>query len=120
MSAVDGEDVDTTISTIDRSGHRMTTQVHPLSSDRCPDAVDLFLSNPSTRGCWCQHPRWPVKTTHAGWGEGNRRRFEAQAAGDNPPGGLLAYDDSGTTVGWCSAGPRTRYAKLLRSPLTGT
>jgi hypothetical protein len=36
---------------------------------------------------------------------------------DNPPGGLLAYDDGGTIVGWCATGPRSRYPRALRSPL---
>jgi GNAT superfamily N-acetyltransferase len=29
----------------------------------------------------------------------------------------LAYDDNGTIVGWCATGPRSRYARALRSPL---
>lgn len=40
---------------------------------------------------------------------GNRRRFEAMASGSGPPMGIVA-SMSGTPVGWCACGPRSRYA----------
>jgi GNAT superfamily N-acetyltransferase len=92
-------------------------QIHALSTSRYADAVDLFASNPSTRGCWCQHPLLTTKQVGDGWGDGNQLRFEELAGYDDPPGGLLAYDDNGTPIGWCATGPRSRYARALRSPL---
>ena len=58
----------------------------------------------------------PTSEVQAGWGEGNRRRFEALAAEDDPPGGLIAYID-GTPAGWCAMGPRSRYPRAARSAL---
>ncbi len=92
-------------------------EVQPLCFDRYPDAVDLFQSNPSTRGCWCQHPLMTVREAGAGWGAVNQHRFRELAKCDDPPGGLLAYDDDGKIVGWCAVGPRSRYTRALRSPL---
>jgi GNAT superfamily N-acetyltransferase len=56
------------------------------------------------------------KEVGAGWGGGNRDRFLALAAASPTPFGVLAYED-GTPVGWCAAGPRSRYARALRSPI---
>ena len=61
--------------------------VYPCSSHRYPDAVDLFESNPSTRGCWCQHPLLTVRETSAGWGAGNQRasvRWQSASAAPFP------------------------------------
>jgi hypothetical protein len=46
------------------------------------------MSNPSTRGCWCQRPLLTTRQT-----------------GD------------GKAVGWCAVGPRSRFTRALRSPL---
>jgi GNAT superfamily N-acetyltransferase len=90
-------------------------EIHPLTAARCADAEELFGSNPSTRGCWCMFFVLGTAQAHAGWGEGNRRAFVELAAGD-PPGGVLAYDGR-TPVGWCAAGPRSRYRRGGRSPI---
>ncbi|MEV6490793.1 GNAT family N-acetyltransferase [Actinoplanes sp. NPDC051633] len=95
-------------------------EIHALDAGRLSGAVDLFESNPTMRGCWCQYMRLKSSEVSAGWGDGNRRRFAEQARCEDPPSGLLAYDDGGTTVGWCAVGPRSRFARLLRSPLTKT
>ncbi len=91
-------------------------QIHPLGPERCGDAADLFDSNPSTRGCWCMWFLLSAREAQAGWGADNRRRFEDLAGENNPPGGLLAYQD-GKPVGWCAMGPRSRYPRAARSPL---
>lgn len=57
-----------------------------------------------------------TKEVQAGWGDGNRERFRSLAAASPTPYGVLAYED-GQAVGWCAAGPRSRYAKALRSPI---
>lgn len=46
---------------------------------------------------------------------GNRELFRALVAGSDEPVGLLAYRD-GEGVGWCAAGPRTRFARALGVP----
>ena len=58
----------------------------------------------------------PVREAQAGWGADNRQRFEELARDDNPPAGLLAYQE-GVPVGWCAVGPRTRYPQVARSRL---
>ena len=90
-------------------------EIRPLAPDRRADAADLFTSNPSTRGCWCQWFLLSTTKVQADWGDANRRRFEDLAQQD-PPGGLLAYQD-GKPVGWCAMGPRSRYPTVMRSPL---
>jgi GNAT superfamily N-acetyltransferase len=90
--------------------------IHPLDSPRCGDVDDLFASNGTTRGCFCM---WFLSTgseMDAGWRGGNRDRFLERVAASPTPFGVLAYD-GGTPVGWCAAGPRSRYARALRSPV---
>jgi hypothetical protein len=58
----------------------------------------------------------PTREVQEGWGGSNRGRFENLATEDNPPGGLLAYQDD-MPVGWCAMGPRSRCQSLARSPL---
>jgi GNAT superfamily N-acetyltransferase len=41
------------------------------------------------------------------------------AASSEVPYGVLAYAE-GQPVGWCAAGPRSRYARALRSPILKT
>jgi GNAT superfamily N-acetyltransferase len=36
----------------------------------------------------------------------------------DPPPGLLAYDDEDGPVGWCAVAPRTEYVRVLRSRTT--
>ncbi len=50
-------------------------EIHALDAGRLPGAVDLFESNPTMRGCWCQYMRLKSSEVSAGWGDGNRRRF---------------------------------------------
>ncbi len=88
-------------------------EVRPLTTDNYADASDLFNSNSTTRGCWCMWFLLTTKEVEAGWGDGNRRGFR-RLAGQDPPGGVLAYRD-GEPVGWCAAGPRSRYGRALRS-----
>jgi GNAT superfamily N-acetyltransferase len=94
----------------------VAVDIYPLAPDRCTDAADLFTTNSTTRGCWCMWFLLSTGDVQAGWGDGNRRRFEALAAEDDPPGGLLAYVD-GKPAGWCAMGPRLRYPRAARSPL---
>jgi GNAT superfamily N-acetyltransferase len=88
----------------------------PLTPDRSGDLADLFAGNATARGCWCMWFLLPSRDVRAGWGRGNRDRFEDLVRCDNVPLGLLAYADD-QPVGWCAAGPRARYATVVRSRL---
>lgn len=49
-------------------------------------------------------------------GPSNREAMRSLIAGGEVPG-LLAYDE-GTPIGWVSVGPRERFSRLQRSPVT--
>ncbi len=92
--------------------------VHPLTSERWPDMVDLFERrgprgghrNTPAYGCWCMY--WRDRSLEHG--EPKKRAMHALVeSGDEP--GLLAYD-GGEPVGWVSIAPREQYAALLASP----
>ncbi len=90
-------------------------KVLPLTGERLDDMASLFGTNKTTNGCWCTWFLMPVKECHEGWGSVNRDRFAEFARDTDVPAGLLAYRD-GSAVGWCAAGPRSRYARMLRAP----
>jgi GNAT superfamily N-acetyltransferase len=90
--------------------------VHPLTADRLADLDALFCTNKTTAGCYCMWFLAPSKQVSAGWGDINRADFTGRAEAAPEPFGLLAYRD-GEPVGWCAAGPRSRYARALRSPI---
>ena len=57
----------------------------------------------------------PVRKYHAAGGDGNRTSFCELIAASEQPLGLIAYLDR-EPVGWCAAGPRSRYARAIRTP----
>lgn len=68
----------------------------------------LFASERTSRHCWCMASCTSPARFAAGWfGGGNRRRFQALAAGGLPMGVLASVD--GEPVGWGACGPRSRY-----------
>jgi GNAT superfamily N-acetyltransferase len=93
-----------------------TVAIEAVTADRLPDLATLFGSNKTTTGCYCMWFLVPAKESSAGWSGGNRVAFEAATGTAAEPMGLLAYRD-GEPIGWCAAGPRTRYARALRSPV---
>jgi GNAT superfamily N-acetyltransferase len=96
--------------------HETTVTVAPVTADRLDDLAALFGTSGTTRGCYCTWFLIPAKESHAGWSGGNRLTFEACARSETMPMGLLAYADN-APVGWCAAGPRSRYTRALRSPV---
>src|SRR5690606_19693399 len=96
----------------------MPTRVHvePLTVETLGDLETLFATNKTTHGCYCTWFLGPVRECHAGWGATNLDRFNTAAHASEEPLGLLARRD-GEPVGWCAAGPRNRYARMLRSRL---
>src|ERR1700716_2674780 len=91
-------------------------EIRPATPDRLADLATLFGASKTTSGCYCMWFILPTKQCQAGWRDGNRQAFESMAhelAGTTPePVGLLAYRGD-EAVGWCAAGPRSRYQRAL-------
>lgn len=91
-----------------------------MGASLLPDLGTLFDGNATTRGCYCMWFLLSSKEMDSGWGGLNRSRFEDLVTASDAPFGVLAYEDDGTPLGWCAIGPRSRYARILRSPLMKT
>jgi GNAT superfamily N-acetyltransferase len=91
------------------------TEIRPVTRDLVPDALSLFGTDRGTGRCFCMWFIIPVKQYHAGGSEQNRQLFGRLVTDDTLPAGLLAYRD-GEPVGWCAAGPRSRYARAIETP----
>lgn len=88
--------------------------MRPVTAERLDDLAELFETNGTTRGCWCMYFVADRAAFGDGWrGGGNRRGFEQLTVASATPTGLLAYDTDGRPVGWCAAGPRSRYPRTL-------
>jgi GNAT superfamily N-acetyltransferase len=90
-------------------------EVKPLTQDLLPDAAAIFDSSPETSGCSCMWFLIPYKQYHAGGPAANRQLFHQLVESSETPAGLLAYRQ-GAPVGWCAAGPRSRFARALNVP----
>lgn len=94
----------------------MTLDVVPATADRWPDAVEVMGVRGDPSRCWCQYFRLRGKQWSAATADANREGLRAQICGTGgPPPGVLGYDD-GVPVGWCAAGPRDSYPRVLASP----
>ena len=87
-------------------------ETHAVTAERLGDVADLFSSNGTTRGCWCMFFIASRQEFSAGYRGGNRTAFERLVADSSVPFGLLAYR-AGRPVGWCAAGPRSRYPRTI-------
>lgn len=92
-------------------------EIRAVTTAELDGVRELFSSNSVTRGCYCMWFLMSGKEVMGGWGEGNRHAFERMTAEAGEPVGVLAHDDGGRPVGWCAIGPRSRYARALRSPV---
>jgi GNAT superfamily N-acetyltransferase len=91
--------------------------VRPVGPDQLDDLATLFGTTKVTNGCYCAWFLVSAQECREGWDNGgNRQSFERIAAEERVPMGLLAYRE-GEPVGWCATGPRTRYARALRSTI---
>jgi GNAT superfamily N-acetyltransferase len=88
--------------------------IAPMTVERLPDLASLFGTSRTTSGCYCTWFMLPPKQVQAGWSGGNKLAFETCTQDEQQPMGLLAYVDR-QAVGWCAAGPRSRYSRALRS-----
>ena len=89
--------------------------VRELNADLLPDLEKLFGTDPLVDGCWCVWHIVRVADFHAAGRDGNRATFDDLLANSAETLGLLAYDHD-EPVGWCAAGPRTRFARALGTP----
>jgi GNAT superfamily N-acetyltransferase len=99
----------------DRAGEHAMPEVRPLLRDDVPALGRLFASERSAAACWCMWFVIPVKQFHLGGGAANAALFEAMAASSEQPLGVIAILD-GLAAGWAAAGPRSRYARAVRTP----
>lgn len=90
-------------------------RIEEVTSAHLDDLGALLDSDEASAGCWCMWFLIPVKEYHAAKGAGNRERFEGMVGESEHPVGLIAYLDT-TPVGWCAVGPRSRYARAVRTP----
>lgn len=93
----------------------MKVEVKPLTKARIPDAERVFASNPESAGCFCMWFIIPVAQYHAGGKSANRQLFLDLVEESASPIGLIAYV-AREPVGWCAAGPRSRFTRALRVP----
>ncbi len=91
-----------------------------MTIERWADLEDLFGPNGAYSGCWCMY----FRTTSAEFSAGCRGGGALNKAGlrervaQEPPPGLLVYDEEGVPVGWCAVSPREEYGRILRSRTT--
>lgn len=90
-------------------------EIKPLTPDLIADAETLFAASKETDHCFCMWFIIPVKQYHAGGADRNRQLFANLVDQSDAPAGLLAYR-AGEPVGWCAAGPRSRYARAIETP----
>ena len=91
-------------------------EIRPLSQDQLEDFGTLQRSQPESTGCWCMWFVRPVADYHASGDAGNRAAHAELLGASDVPTGLLAYSDEGDVVGWCAAGPRSRYVRAVKTP----
>lgn len=88
--------------------------LRPLSPETAADAAALFQADSVTRGCWCMFWRLPPKVRGAMSPDDRRAAFLALARED-PPAGLVAFDDRGP-AGWVQITPRAAVARFQTAP----
>jgi GNAT superfamily N-acetyltransferase len=93
----------------------MSLDIRPYRPELRDDLEVLWSHDATAAACWCMWFIDSVKAFHAAGADGNRRQFDALAAGSPQPMGLLAYRD-GQAVGWCAVGPKARFARAVKTP----
>lgn len=88
-------------------------EVHPATPDRFEDLRTLLCPSGNPRACWCLSYRLPGGSNSALTGDARAERMRALCAATPAPG-VLAYL-RGEPAGWCAVGPRSGFARLVRS-----
>lgn len=89
--------------------------IRALAGDEIDELGRLFRCDRATSGCWCMWFIVRVKDYHDGGAAANEARFRALAAATPYPLGLVAWQ-GGEAVGWAAIGPRSRYARAVKTP----
>lgn len=88
-------------------------EVQRVDGEHLDRVRQLFAVDRGTRHCWCMAFCSSSRQFALGWyGGGNQRRFEALAATEFAPMGVLASVNS-EPIGWCGCGPRSRYTSAM-------
>jgi GNAT superfamily N-acetyltransferase len=87
--------------------------VKPATQDRFDDLRAILCPNANPRACWCLTYRLANAENSALVGDARAERVRALCAGVPAPGVLGYVDDK--PAGWCAVGPRTDFARLVRS-----
>lgn len=86
--------------------------VRPVMRTSWPALVDLFGSGGASNGCWCMY--WVLGAEyHKRPRSENKQQLRSAVMSGSAPG-LLAFDDSGTALGWCRVTPRDELYWLNR------
>jgi GNAT superfamily N-acetyltransferase len=87
--------------------------VFPATAERWEDLESLFGQNGAYDKCWCMF--WRLKRAEYSRlrGDGTKALLKEMTCNNEVPG-LLAYM-ADQPIGWCSVGPREKYASLERS-----
>jgi GNAT superfamily N-acetyltransferase len=91
-------------------------EVRPATTETWDDVQELLGRPGSVNGCWCMFFRQTPAERKQLWGDGNRLALRRLVEDEDRPG-LVGYRD-GRPAGWVSVGPRGRYQRLDRSPLS--
>lgn len=85
-----------------------------LTETNVQDFIDLMNCDASAAGCMCTWWMIGVKDYHSNGPAGHTKAF-LDSLKKSPYGmGILAYE-SGSPVGWCACGPRSRYARAIKT-----
>lgn len=93
----------------------MDLDIKTLTAGSLDDLDTLFSCKADTNRCWCMWFMMPVKAFHANGAQMNQRAFRELLEHDPFPLGLIAYDKD-EPIGWCAVGPRSRYARAIKTP----
>lgn len=94
---------------------RILTKIQEASLENASDIRLLFTSNDCLNHCSCTWFLQSVKQYHANSPAENWDLFYRQLETDGPPIGIVGYSAAGP-VAWCAFGPRSRYARVLKTP----
>jgi GNAT superfamily N-acetyltransferase len=93
----------------------MAFRIELITGSLVDELGRLLATDRAAGGCWCMWFIIPVADYHRAGSAGNRAGFYDLLASSAQPPGLLAYRE-GEPVGRCAVGPRSRYARVLRTP----
>ena len=88
-----------------------------IGADDWPVIERLFGANGACGGCWCMYWRVSPAAFREGKGDGNRAAFEGLVR-TGRASGVLAFDGD-AAVGWCAAGPRGDFERVVRHRTLG-